>query len=725
MKPLNAKAVASGVGSVADGFLADVPLSPAFVDSAGSDTTFRLLADAMPQIVWSSSADGSKIEFINRRFCEYTGLSMDESLDDPNRVIHPDDATDAVEKWKGCAVEKKAYENELRMRSVGGTYRWFLVRSVPILDQEGDVLRWVGTSTDIDDSRRDADDAHFLSALSERIRLAGTEGEFLGAAVGLIAGHFCANRSLIVEINGERGSIRAQFARSQPLAEVEYRASDYSPDARAEMEAGRAVVNRDAKADPRTAALYENVYGPQGERAYVAIPMLRQGTWVAALYVSVIEPRDWNVREVMLMETAAERVWLAVEKLRLMDEQRRSEVALREADRRKDEFLATLAHELRNPLSPIRNSLYLLRSAADAAGSRPGGMPSPQHPGRIIDMLERQVNHLVRLVDDLMEISRITRGRIELRPECIDLTSVVNNAIETSRPVIDQGRHRLVTDLPAEPVPVVGDPVRLTQVVSNLLNNAARYTNEGGVIEIAVSSDSERARLTVRDNGIGIESGMLDKVFDLFMQAGQSAVSQDRSGAGGGLGIGLTLVRSLVLLHGGEVSAHSEGPGRGSQFTMMLPLLKGDVTQTPDSSLGSRAASSQRSILVIDDNRDAADSLAMLLTFAGAQVKVAYSGEAAMDSTELLPPDAIVLDIGMPGMNGYEVARAVRQRWGSAVVLIALTGWGQEEDRRRARAAGFDHHLIKPPDIDALQALIAAIPDGRARGVIPEVALKG
>jgi PAS domain S-box-containing protein len=370
-----------------------------------------------------------------------------------------------------------------------------------------------------------------------------------------------------------------------------------------------------------------------------------------------------------------------------------AEESLKQADRRKDEFLATLAHELRNPLAPLRNSVNILHlTAADDPAT-----------ARLCETMERQVTHLVRLVDDLLEVSRITRGKIELRKERLELAAVTRNAVETSRPLIDSSGVQLAISLPQEPIIVDGVPVRLGQVFANLLNNAAKYTNQGGQIWFTARREGEEAVISIRDTGIGIPPDVVPKVFDMFMQ-----VDGATTRAQGGLGIGLTLVRSLVELHDGTVTARSEGPGAGSEFIVRLPVAVDQPRSTsqPSSTEATGAAPSRR-VLVVDDNVDSAATLGTLLRYLGADVHVVNDGAAALIAMERIPPDVVLLDIGMPGMDGFEVARRIRQRseWNN-VTLIALTGWGQEDDRRRTRQAGFDHHVVKPADIASLQSLL-------------------
>ncbi|HEX9206598.1 MAG TPA: ATP-binding protein [Steroidobacteraceae bacterium] len=375
------------------------------------------------------------------------------------------------------------------------------------------------------------------------------------------------------------------------------------------------------------------------------------------------------------------------------DEKRAIE-QLQEADRRKDEFLAILAHELRNPLAPMRNAIALLRAK---------GLPSPELQWAR-DVIERQMEQLTRLIDDLLDMSRIRSGKIQLRRERIDLAQVVHGAVEASRPLLDQYAHQLAIELPAEPIPLHGDLVRLAQVFCNLLNNAARYTPRGGSISITAGREGATAVVRVRDNGIGIPADMLPKIFDMFTQVDRS-LERTR----GGLGIGLTLVRKLVELHGGTIEARSGGAGQGCEFIVRLPVAEPATGTVPAPSPRetARTAPASRRILVVDDNRDAADGLALLLQTSGHEVQVAYDGCEAVRAARAFQPDLVFMDIGLPGLNGYDAARAIRgEPWGQRMALVALTGWGQDEDRRRSREAGFDHHLVKPVSFeDALQVL--------------------
>jgi signal transduction histidine kinase/ActR/RegA family two-component response regulator len=384
------------------------------------------------------------------------------------------------------------------------------------------------------------------------------------------------------------------------------------------------------------------------------------------------------------------------EREHLEDELRVRVGQLAGADRRKDEFLAMLAHELRNPLAPIQSALEILQL--------------PNASSAIIaeaeEILGRQVKHLIRLVDDLLDMARISRGKIELRKEWIALETVVARAIETARPLIDARGHELTVALPPQPVMIEADPTRLAQVISNLLNNAAKYSETRGHIWLTARRDRDRLAIQVRDQGIGISPDVLPSIFDLFVQA-----ERGRDRTHGGMGIGLTLVRRLVELHGGTVEALSAGPGKGSEFTIRLPFEAPTSPSEESRSPVSRTPASNRSakpgrVLIVDDNADAASSLERLLHSRGYDSHVLFDGPSALEWVDANRPAVVILDIGMPKMDGYEVARRLRrQAGGDDLLLIALSGWGQEEDRRRSTDAGFDAHLIKPVDLAALEAL--------------------
>ena len=414
--------------------------------------------------------------------------------------------------------------------------------------------------------------------------------------------------------------------------------------------------------------------------------------------------REFPALHHLVLSIAATQAVTAIQNARLLSSLRKSEQDLRnafdslqEADRRKDEFLATLSHELRNPLAPLRNALHLLRLGGNGRAS-----------AEIHEMMERQVNHMIRLVDDLLEMSRISRGTFELRRERIEVSAVVRHALETSGPLLQEAGHRLMVSLPDEALWVDGDSVRLSQILANLLNNAARYTPAGGEVHVRARREEGCALISVRDNGIGIGPDTLGRIFEMFNRGNQAGRSSE-----GGLGIGLALARKLAQMHGGTVTAHSDGPALGSEFVVRIPLAA--ATREAIAADSSRASAKPvRRILVVDDNRDAGESLAMILRFLGSDVRVAHDGPASLEILESFEPDVILLDIGMPGMDGYEVARRIRRDFpGRGATLVALSGWGQEEDKQRSRDSGFDHHLVKPVEIAVLESLLTSLEPGQ------------
>lgn len=383
-------------------------------------------------------------------------------------------------------------------------------------------------------------------------------------------------------------------------------------------------------------------------------------------------------------------MWLALMALR------RREHREREADRRKDEFLATLAHELRNPLAPISNAVSILK----VTGSNPEVLV------RATDMIERQTAHLVRLVDDLLDLSRISRGQMELRRRHVEVASIIRQAVEVCEPVAESLRQEIIVELPPRPIYLDADQVRLVQVVNNLLNNACKFAGQSGRIHLSVEQRDYDVVITVKDNGIGIAANMLGYIFEMFSQVDQSLERSQN-----GLGIGLTLAKQLVELHGGKIEAHSDGLGKGSKFVIRLPI---SIDQTPPREVlqSSSLPGATGRILIVDDNLDSAKSLFEVLKLAGNETFVANDGEEAVKAAEQLRPDAILLDIGLPKLNGFDACRRIREHsWAENILIIALTGWGQEDDRRKSAEAGFDVHMVKPVNVAELLNLLARLPE--------------
>jgi signal transduction histidine kinase/CheY-like chemotaxis protein/PAS domain-containing protein len=433
-----------------------------------------------------------------------------------------------------------------------------------------------------------------------------------------------------------------------------------------------------------------------GLRSYICAPLRSRARTLGALsFVTAESGRVYDATDLAAAQDLAHRAVIAIENANLL-------TALKESDRRKDEFLAMLAHELRNPLAPIRNAAQIFRARSPLG-------PELQWATEVID---RQVDQMTRLIDDLLDVSRITRGKIQLRKERVELAAVVRSAVEASRPFVESGGHELTVTMPPEPIELEADLMRLSQVLLNLLNNAVKYTDRGGHIWLRAQREDGLVSIRVKDDGIGIPAEMLPRIFEMFTQVDRSL---ERSQ--GGLGIGLTLVQRLVEMHGGTVTAYSAGPGTGSEFVVRLPPAGEPGEQRPENpALGeARAATSSRRILVVDDNRDSADSLGMLLRMLGNEVRTAHDGMEAVSAEADFQPEVVLLDIGLPKLSGYGAARRIREARGDAVVLIAVTGWGQEEDRRRSAEAGFDHHLTKPVDLGTLHELLGALDARRER----------
>ena len=460
---------------------------------------------------------------------------------------------------------------------------------------------------------------------------------------------------------------------------------------------GQPVIIEDVLADEAYAP-FRDVARAAGYRAVVSVPLFAADrSKLGAVSVHFPSPHRPSEAEMRRLQVYCRLASDFIQRIRLEHALRERESALQEADRRKDEFLALLAHELRNPLAPIRYAISAVRNPASTT----------EQKDRSFDIIDRQVAHMGRLLDDLLDISRITLGTVALKKEATSLAKVIETSVEAAQPFIDAKRHELTIGLPGHAVTLEADPVRLAQIFSNLLINAAKYTTRGGHIEVSATDADGQVTVTVLDNGIGISPDMMPRLFTLFSQA-QPALARTEEG----LGVGLTMVRALVDLHGGTVEARSEGIGRGSEFIVRLPA--GQVDRDADETVPGQSAAPTRPlrVLVVDDNRDAADSCATILELSGHQVQTAYNGTRALQIGEAFLPHVVLLDIGLPDINGYEVARRIRaSAWGADLPLVAVTGWGKEEDRERAFAAGFNHHLTKPVVPNAVESVVNAVAD--------------
>ena len=467
---------------------------------------------------------------------------------------------------------------------------------------------------------------------------------------------------------------------------------------------GQGVVRSpDITKDPRYGQMAPHHGMPEGHlpvKSYLAVPVVsRSGEVMGGLFFGHPDPDRFTERAEQLVIGLAAQASVAMDNARLYEaaqreiaSRERAEAALRETDQRKDEFLATLAHELRNPLAPIRQATMISMSSGASEGQKRWSH----------EVITRQVHHMSLLLDDLLDISRITRGTLELRTEMTDLATVVDSAVETSRPIIDSKHHTLRVELPTEPLRFAADPLRMAQVLSNLLTNAAKYTDPRGTIHLRATADANTVEISVIDSGVGLTRDALSAVFTMFSQVRSS---QDRSE--GGLGIGLALSKGVVELHGGTIEAHSAGPGEGSQFIVRIPRRTVSSSLQAATTTTEPVQTRKRRVLIADDNRDAAESLAMLLQMDGHTVTVVHDGRQALASIEASRPEVALLDIGMPEFDGYEVARRVRLDTRIRnMLLIAVTGWGQQSDKARAAAAGFDLHFTKPVEPQMLIELL-------------------
>ncbi len=613
--------------------------------------------------------------------------------------VHADDRERLVAAVREASRGQGWHRVEYRVVWPDGQVRWLEGRGRVRLGPDGRAVAIAGVSLDITLRKQGEQDLTFLADASAELAGAGDLQATLDRVAQLAVPHFadwCA-----IDLLQEDGTLqRVAAAHVDPdktrMAHELHRRWPPDPDSPAGtwsvQRSGRGLLVQEitaemldaGTADPQLLALLRTL----GLRSYIGAPLNARGRTLGVLtFVTAESGRRYAAPELALAEDLARRAAVAIDNARLRAE-------LEEANRAKDVFLATLAHELRNPLAPIWNGLSIIRRAA----------ADPQRIGQVAGIIERQVGQLSRLVDDLLDVSRIGRGKIELKQEPVSLVQVVGAAVEMSRPHIEAARHALSITYPDEPAELMGDPARLAQVFSNLLNNAAKYTRHGGRIAVLVEVDGDSLRVRVRDNGTGIAPEMLGRVFGLFTQVEHPSERHQ-----GGLGIGLALVDGLVRLHGGRVQAHSEGVDRGSEFVVHLPRLQRGRPRpvaAPADRPASAPAPGARRILVVDDNEDAASTLGDLLAMAGHAVEVAHDGRSAVEATGSFRPDVVLLDIGLPDISGYEVARRIRGLGGvRQPLLVALTGWGQAQDKQAAAEAGFDLHWTKPVDPARLQDL--------------------
>lgn len=649
--------------------------------------------------VWDWNVRTNSIEWSDNLAPSH-GLSPESfggTMEAFQELIHPEDR-ELVSKALARSLEERSnYDVEYRTLWPDGSVRWMAVKGKVISDGQGQPVRMIGVGLDVTERRRAELDARFLADVSAALAGVVDQESTLQRIASLAVPSFadwCAVD--ILENDGTLRHVATTHVDPVKLALARQILRRFPPNRAARhgvwniLRTGRSelipiITDEHLHATIKNPELFE-IVRKLGPRSYMGVPLSARGRVFGVVsFLAAESGRRYDESDLRVAEDLAHRAGIALDNARLVE-------ALRAADRRKDEFLALLGHELRNPLAPIRNALQIFRIPESDAEAREVAR----------GIMERQVEQIIRLVDDLLDIARIMRGKIELRRQPLDLAVVVARAVETVQPLLEAEQHTLTVAVAPE-VRVHGDVVRLAQVVSNLLTNAGRYTPRGGQITLTVEQTADQALLRVRDTGIGISPDLLPHIFEMFFQADQHSGNTH-----GGMGIGLSLVRGLIELHGGSVAAHSAGPGQGSEFVVRLPLLT-ETTPVEPTTNGQEApgTSPPRRVLVVDDNVDAAESLALLLRLQGHFVAVAHDGASALEQARNIPPELAFLDLGMPQMDGYELARLMRSHPDlHGIALIALTGWSHPEDRLRSRQAGFDEHVVKPVEPDTLQQLL-------------------
>ncbi|THD02043.1 hypothetical protein B1810_16245 [Panacagrimonas perspica] len=610
--------------------------------SSSEEARMRALVSVTSTVVWVLSAEG-RVEEEQPGLQGFTGLSFEEVRGDGwTRALHPDDYARVLDEWAGFLRLQAPAEIHYRMRRHDGEYRHMRARAVPMFDEHCRLREWVGANEDMTAYEQGTDELRDREArlmqFADSLPHIAWELDPSGAAVWV-------NRRLQEYSGCETSSVLGW--KWADLFHEDDRES-YISGLRRAVEQGQAF------------RLEARVRRADGEYRWFQLANAPQSTKHGGIY-------RW-----FGTATDIDDSYQATEKIH--------------------RFLATLAHELRNPLAPISNGIQILRMPQSGEQAKESALAT----------IERQTAHMVRLLDDLMDLNRVRSDRVVLRRAPTPLSTVINTALETSRPAIEKGQHPLRVNLPARALSLHADATRLTQVLSNVLNNAAKFSPDQTPIDVIVTEQPGFACVEVIDRGIGMLPEMLQRAFDMFAQADTSV---ERSY--GGLGIGLNVARRLVEMHGGTIEAASDGPGRGSRITIRLPLSTSEAGDEPVSTEGEADLSSRRRVMVVDDNEDAARIVSMLVESLGHVVRAASTGADALNLAEHFRPEVAILDIGMPGMSGYELARRCRQTvWGRHARLVALTGWGQEADRQKSFEAGFDHHLVKPAGSAALRKIL-------------------
>ncbi|HYX75429.1 MAG TPA: PAS domain S-box protein [Steroidobacteraceae bacterium] len=688
------------------------PTLAAAADAALQSAHLAAVVESSQDAIMSMSLEG-RIQSWNAGAAVLYGYQADEVLGRSVLLIIPEElhAQEFQFLERIRAGERIAHFDTTRRAKDGRRLPISLTIS-PIRDAHGAVIGASKIARDISERKRseqllaaEVEALARLNDLSSRLWRSRALKEGLDEMLAAVMELLSADKGNIQLLDRERQVLtivaHKGFQREYLNFFGEISAEDNSACGRA-LRHGERTIIEDIELDPEYAPL-RVVARAAGYRAVASTPLIgADGTRLGVVSTHFSAVHRPNGQELRRLELYLRQASDFIQRWQLEEVLRRSQEALLEADHRKDEFLALLAHELRNPLAPIRYAIASVKSASRTSAQR----------AQAEEVIERQVAHMSRLLDDLLDVSRITMGKLELKQQPVELNTVLEAAVEAVRPSLDIKGHSLSLDLPAQPVWLMADPVRMSQVFSNLLINAVKYTDAGGRIDVSASVDPGKVTVRVRDNGAGIAREMLPRLFVPFFQG--DALSWR---AEGGLGVGLSLVRGLVSLHGGTIEAFSEGANKGSEFIVQLtasgtppvqPVRTKPAAQEPPAAPALR-------VLLVDDNRDAADTCATLLELAGQDVRMSYSGRQGLELAEKFHPQLVVLDIGLPDLDGYEVARLIRAaEWGKDAVLVAVTGWGREDDKQRAFAAGFNHHLTKPIAGDDLLALLRSLSESPA-----------
>ncbi|PZP94348.1 MAG: hybrid sensor histidine kinase/response regulator [Variovorax paradoxus] len=625
------------------------------------------------------------------------GISADApaTLDDFVSGLHPEDRDAVLQAFADAQDPALRAIYDVEYRTVGkedGVVRWVAAKGRGLFDEAGICRRAIGTAIDI--TRRKEAEAlqriaqqrlHLLDRIERATRTLTDPGEVMQVTTRLLGEHLDATRCAYADVaaDNNRFTIRSDWSRpGVPSSVGVYTLDLFGPQATSNLRNGRHLVVHDVDAELGDEG-GGRMFNAIGIKAIVCAGLVKAGRLVAMMAVHQAHPRRWTEDDLRIITDVVDRCWVHIERVR-------DAAALRDQDRRKDEFLATLAHELRNPIAPMLFSLALLQRtqvAEDQARSRA--------------VIERQARHLVRLIDDLLDVSRINRGLVELKREVVALGPLVAQALEAVTPAMERARHRLSVQIPEAPAWIDADPARVVQAVTNLLTNAAKYTPDQGEIRLSVRVADGKAHIALADSGLGIDPGDHDRVFEMFTQLPHTGKK-----AHGGLGIGLSLVKRLVDMHGGAVGVRSAGLHQGSTFWIELPLAA--APQVAATAAGSRGTVQPKGrVLVVEDNVDGLAALVELIEAEGHAVRGAPDGPRALETAAQWPPDIVLLDLGLPQMDGYEVAARMRQDLGLAQArIVALTGWGTQRDREKTAAAGFDAHLTKPVAPDDLLELL-------------------